>query len=303
MFFAIDENENRIHASNENAPANLYCPVCGEPVRHRKGKNRRWHFSHLPDSNCNYGEDKDYNHAWHIRMQEYFPIENRECKFVDRATGEIHIADVFIPESNIVLEFQHSKISEDEFLSRTIFHKKEGRRIVWLFDESKSTPNENHFGRFKKDIMSNSFTRASGPNPYSFNFEGNPYQNLYYKWLGNPRKCLDKISTLETCSDQIIICVYTGTEGDCFHRLQHIYSDGFDTFVTFSLHDIHMKLEMNVEEFFTSEYQWQKQAPYASAFESFYLTLNQLQSKMQQMNRQNVPSWRNNYYPKRGFRF
>ena len=299
MFFAIDKNENRIHASNENAPADLYCPVCGEPVRHRKGNNRRWHFSHLPDSNCNYGEDKDYNHAWHIRMQEYFPIENREYRFVDKATGEVHIADVFIPESNIVLEFQHSKISEDEFLSRTNFHKTEGRRIVWLFDESESTPNEDHFGRFKKVAMDKSFARASGPNPYSFNFEGNPYQNLYYKWLRNPRQCLDRISVLEEYFDQIIICVYTGVEGDCFHRLQHKYSDGFETFVTFSLHDIHMNWQMDVEEFFTSEYRWQQQSPYASTFESFYISVHQLQLKMQQ----NVPSWRRNYYPKRTFRF
>ena len=298
MFFAIDKNENRIHASNENAPADLYCPVCGEPVRHR-----RWHFSHLPDSNCNYGEDKDYNHAWHIRMQEYFPIENREYRFVDKATGEVHIADVFIPESNIVLEFQHSKISEDEFLSRTNFHKREGRRIVWLFDESESTPNEDHFGRFKKVAMDKSFARASGPNPYSFNFEGNPYQNLYYKWLRNPRQCLDRISVLEEYFDQIIICVYTGVEGDCFHRLQHKYSDGFETFVTFSLHDIHMNWQMDVEEFFTAEYRWQQQSPYADAFESFYLTVHQLQSKIQQTNQQNVPSWRRNYYPKRTFRF
>ena len=46
-------------------------------------------------------------------MQEYFPREACEMRFVDDETGEIHIADVFLEASNTVLEFQHSPISED----------------------------------------------------------------------------------------------------------------------------------------------------------------------------------------------
>ena len=61
-------------------------------------------------------------------MQEYFPREACEVRFVDDETGEIHIADAFLEGSNTVLEFQHSPISEQEFLSRTIFHLKNGRR-------------------------------------------------------------------------------------------------------------------------------------------------------------------------------
>ena len=188
MFFALDEQGNRVHASSRDTLVNLYCPACGEPVKHKKGKTRRWHFAHLPDSNCQYGKDKDYNHEWHIRMQEYFPLDTREYRFVDSDTKEVHIADVFLPDSNTVLEFQHSPISEEEFLSRTNFHKKEGRRIVWLFDESEKNPQPDHFGKFKLSNMETSFRAELGPNPYCCRFPQNPYADRYFLWLKNPRR-------------------------------------------------------------------------------------------------------------------
>ncbi len=65
--------------------------------------------------------------------------------------------------------------------------------------------------------------------------------------------------------DKVSICVYTGTEGDVFHRIinHHI---GFD-FVTFSLHDITIKNDVNEEEFFTPESQWKEEEPWKTILE------------------------------------
>ncbi|MBQ1343096.1 MAG: hypothetical protein IIY40_02915 [Firmicutes bacterium] len=269
MFFALDEQGNRVHASSKDTFVNLYCPVCGEPVKHRKGKNRRWHFAHLPDSNCLYGKDKDYNHEWHIRMQEYFPLDIREYRFVDSATKEVHIADVFLPDFNTVLEFQHSSISDEEFLSRTNFHLNEGRRMVWLFDESEKTPQPEHFGKFKRSYMGTTFPRELSPSPYYCNFVQNPYADRYFLWLRNPRKCLASLKDLEVLADRLVICVYTGLQGDCFHRLVHKKHEDDETTVTFSLHDIIMREGMDIEEFFTPEEYWQQQPPWMNRFAPF----------------------------------
>lgn len=276
MFFALDVFGNRVHASTSEIHSDLRCPLCGEPVRHRRGENRRWHFSHLPDSTCPLGKDKDYNHEWHIRMQEYFPLDCREYRFIDSDTGELHIADVFLPESNIILEFQHSPITEEEFYSRSNFHLKEHRRVVWLFDESETTPKPGHLGKFKESYMSSSITNAQGLNPYCWRFPQNPYADLYYKWLYNPRAFLANFPDFETVANELVICVYTGVEGECFHRLQYKTYDGNDMNVTFSLHNIAIDENLDCEEFFVPESHWQQQPDMMNRF----LFFNQIIASM-----------------------
>lgn len=114
MFVALDSQGNRMYANSGVRYAECYCPECNELVQHKIGKIRRPYFAHHPNSDCTFGNDKDYKSEWHIRMQEYFPDESREVRFVDEKTGEVHIADVFLQESNTVLEFQHSPIKEGQ---------------------------------------------------------------------------------------------------------------------------------------------------------------------------------------------
>ena len=154
MFVALDKNGNRIYADDEQRHVECFCPVCGETLTHKRGKHNRAHFAHKQKSNCFMNLNKDYMGEWHIRMQSFFPKEKREYRFHDNDTGETHIADVFDEETNTVIEFQHSQINEDEYLSRTNFHLKNGRRIVWIFDESSDQLKEGYLGKFKKDYFS-----------------------------------------------------------------------------------------------------------------------------------------------------
>ena len=249
MFFAVDSNGNRIYAGDTVRHTGCYCPVCGESVTHRIGKIRKPHFSHKQDTECFYGRDKDRLTEWHIRMQDYFPLETREIRFKDTETGEIHISDVFLSDSNTVLEFQHSPITEEEFYSRTIFHLKNGRRIAWIFDESLQNQKRGYFGRFKPDDCA---------------WEQFPYNDKCYKWLRKPRAFLEKIADFEKTFNVFSVCVYTGTEGDLFHRIiRELF--GFE-YVTFSLHNIEMKENIDIEEFFTPESYWQEQDPWKKIF-------------------------------------
>lgn len=249
MLVAVDKQGNRIYAnSSEKRFTDCYCPVCGEPVVHRLGKIRRAHFAHRQDTNCYFGRDKDNKSEWHIRMQNYFPKEAQEFIFVDEKTGEKHIADVFLKESNTILEFQHSPIEEREFWGRTLFHLKNKRRIVWLFDESVQNQKSQNFGRFKvEDSM----------------IFGWPYKS--FKWQRNPRQFLSKRPDIFRLSQLYSICIYSGIEGDVFHRI--VDADYQFNYVAFSLHSIQMSDNIDVEDFFKSESYWQNQDPWKKIFE------------------------------------
>ena len=249
MFVAYDQNDNRIYADEYDGKTPCYCPVCGEQLTFRKGTVNRAHFAHKVKTDCLWGADKDYKSEWHMRMQEYFPKEEREVRFVDPSSGEIHIADVFIEREKTVIEFQKSPIKESEFLSRTFFHLNSGRKIVWVFDESKGTP-DNDFGRFRADDL------------IGMDW---PYTNRCFRWMRQPRKFLNKGPVLEMI-DKYSVCVWTGTEGDLLHRIVH-QKYNFE-YVVFSLHDIKMNKEINVKDFFKSENEWAQEPPLKNKLES-----------------------------------
>lgn len=235
MFVALDATGNRVYADTADKGTACFCPVCNEALKLRRGSKKKPHFAHLPDSDCYYGKDQDYKTEWHQRMQGYFPREACEVRFKDEETGEIHIADVYLQESNTVLEFQHSPIAEEEFMSRTKFHLKNGRRIVWLFDESSQSENST-FGRFRYD-------------------EDICWKDIpFYQWMYKPRQFLDHDLDLKQLHSVYSVCVYTGTEGDVFHRIvgQH---DHFK-WVGFSENTIQMGPDINVEAFFTYDPYW-----------------------------------------------
>lgn len=234
MFVALDVDGNRVYASSVEKSVQCFCPVCSEELRLRKGSKNKPHFAHKQDTDCLHGKNPDYKSEWHIRMQEYFPREACEVRFVDKETGEIHIADVFLEASNTILEFQHSPISEEEFLSRTVFHIRNGRRIVWLFDESSSSK-KSTFGRFKYD-------------------EDCYWPDMQYKWLRNPRQFLANGPDLKKIYNFYSVCVFSGTEGDIFHRV--IAQEEKFGWVRFSTETIQMGPELDVEQFFKYDSYW-----------------------------------------------
>ncbi len=247
MFIAYDSEGNRVYAEDADRNIQCVCPECGERLRFRSGPDKKAHFAHLQNSECHYGEDKNYMSPWHLRMQGYFPRDNREVRFEE--PGERHIADVYLPGPNMVLEFQHSPINEEEFLSRTRFHISRGRRIVWLFDETPGKQKNGDLGRFRPDdltIIYGAFSEL--------------YNLKTYKWLYNHRHFLSRIPADIWQTNALSICVFTGAEGDMFHRI--IAQDMDFEYVVFSINDIVMSGRMDPEVFFKSEDYWMTQEPW-----------------------------------------
>ena len=269
MFLAIDDQKNIIEAKDAIKGVEYYCRGCGNKLTLKPGHVNRPHFAHT--AKCPYPpEDSDYMSEWHIRMQSYFPVECREYYFDE---GEKHRADVFIKEKNTVIEFQKSPISKEDFERRTLFHLNAGRKMVWIFDESKEEPKKHDRGKLRRDDL------------IALEY---PHTNLTYKWL-NHRKCLDtgfdlpSININENRSDYSI-CLFTGSDGtDVVHRIIHTDRDfGFE-YIAISLKQIIMHDGMDVDDFFRDEEYWIANSPYA---EKIYEYREERDKKREMMKRE-----------------
>ncbi|MGG7605038.1 competence protein CoiA [Massilia sp. BKSP1R2A-1] len=78
---------------------------------------------------------------WHLGWKELFDMSCREIALRDKATGELHRADILVGSGTsraTVLELQHSSINEDERNAREAFYRSEHRMfwLVHIHDES-----------------------------------------------------------------------------------------------------------------------------------------------------------------------
>ena len=128
MFVAINDAKERVFA-NKSLPkeGKYFCPVCGGQVRLRVGDTNAPHFAHITPCTDDFTSDMS---DWHREWQELFPMGNREV--VISHDGESHRADVRC--YGTVIEFQHSPISEAEFMRRNRFYTSAGLQVVWIFD-------------------------------------------------------------------------------------------------------------------------------------------------------------------------
>lgn len=131
MFIAVNEKGNRIHIEKANTNEQYFCPTCGEKLILRRGDIRIHHFAHSTKSICKDSWHYDMSY-WHQNWQSKFPIECQEV--VKELNGLKHRADVLIEEAKIVIEFQHSNLSFEEFNERNTFYKKLGYKVIWIFD-------------------------------------------------------------------------------------------------------------------------------------------------------------------------
>lgn len=102
------------------------CPICQAPMIAKCGNRLLHHWAHYKNENCDPWWENETE--WHRKWKELFPIECREVTHVDN-TGEIHRADIK-SKTNIIIELQHSAISDEERLARENFYN----NMIWIID-------------------------------------------------------------------------------------------------------------------------------------------------------------------------
>lgn len=102
------------------------CPICKSATIAKCGSRVVHHWAHTNLKDCDPWWENET--AWHREWKNRFSEECREIVYT-ASNGEIHRADVVTP-TGIVIEFQHSQMSDAERLSRESFY----RNLVWVID-------------------------------------------------------------------------------------------------------------------------------------------------------------------------
>lgn len=133
MFFGNDSFKNKVYIDDSSANVKYYCPICDSPLIRRMGEIKAHHFAHEKGRVCNDTWHYEEMCDWHILWQNRFPKEYREV--VKQHNNIKHRADVLIESNKLVIEFQHSKLSINEFRDRNSFYKSLGYKVIWIFDK------------------------------------------------------------------------------------------------------------------------------------------------------------------------
>lgn len=102
------------------------CPICGAKTIAKCGPRLKHHWAHYRIKDCDPWWENET--SWHREWKNKFPIECREVSHVAN-DGEIHRADIKT-SNGIVIEIQHSNMTDAERLSREEFYK----NLVWVVD-------------------------------------------------------------------------------------------------------------------------------------------------------------------------
>ena len=102
------------------------CPICNSPTVAKCGPRVIHHWAHTSHKDCDpwWENETDWHRAW----KNLFPEQCREISYT-APDGEIHRADV-VTQTGIVIEFQHSAMTDLERLARETFY----RNLIWIID-------------------------------------------------------------------------------------------------------------------------------------------------------------------------
>ena len=122
MRFAI-QNNSRVEATRG---ARGICPGCGDDLLAKCGERKIRHWAHKARVHCDPWWENETE--WHRKWKSNFPVEWQEVP-IRGQSGELHIADIKTP-NGLVMEFQHSSISETESAVREGFYGP----MIWVLD-------------------------------------------------------------------------------------------------------------------------------------------------------------------------
>lgn len=121
MYWAATPSGLRIPATPD---MEALCPLCGGVVTSKCGPIKLWHWAHTTSRDCDpWGSEES---VWHREWKALFPEDKQEVVLGN------HRADV--ATASTVIEFQHSHISEQDVLERTLFYRKHRRLVRWVVD-------------------------------------------------------------------------------------------------------------------------------------------------------------------------
>lgn len=126
---------------NTERKEDYFCPLCREKLIFRRGKKIQSHFSHTKTSKCQIStykrESKEHLITKKMLYDHFRKIGDVQLEYIIKMSGSLQIADVYLANLNIALEYQRSIITYSELEKRNLGYKRAGIKVVWLIDIKK----------------------------------------------------------------------------------------------------------------------------------------------------------------------
>lgn len=101
-----------------------FCPICQSQVRGYAGMAKINHWKHISKEDCDSWFEPETE--WHRTWKNAFPNDWQET--IIKKDGIKHIADIYNPTKELVIEFQNSPMSIDVLQKREAFYD----RMIWV---------------------------------------------------------------------------------------------------------------------------------------------------------------------------
>jgi hypothetical protein len=182
----------KVHISdfNKDIHSKILCQVCDGPLIPKRGSINMHHYAHKSNENCILNH-KDLKTPWHLLWQNIMKPEYIEC--IINKNSRTHIADIKT-DLNLVIEVQHSYLSEDEIIERESFYD----NMIWILDGTNSVK----FDKLKTEYFTMKCNKVlECNNGYSF------VKTSYRFWRN-----MKKIKYIDTGSNLLRILEYMGND-------------------------------------------------------------------------------------------
>ena len=117
-------NDNKISIEDFNLITettkknNIKCICCNSKLIAKLGKIKVHHFAHENKLECDSFRSTDSMTFWHQYWQSFVDTKYFEHVFIKN--NKKHIADIYNPNKNLIIEVQHSNITSDKIVSSPI---------------------------------------------------------------------------------------------------------------------------------------------------------------------------------------
>lgn len=117
------------------------CPCCRQPVIYKHGQYRIPHFSHKSKVDCiGFSENESQTHLkGKLMFKQQVEAMGHPVEIEATMMSIEQRADVFLPDDQLVLEYQCSPISFSEIARRTRNYRSLGYDVIWILGDRRRT--------------------------------------------------------------------------------------------------------------------------------------------------------------------
>lgn len=136
MYAAIDKH-GKLHYAQELSISNKelwFCPKCHQRVELFASRRGKRYFKHVAKQTSHKGESSTHQYLKEILTESFNKIN--EYAISEQAFASVdRIADIYLPERQIIIEIQHTPISSKILRERTIAYQEMNFQTIWLMTD------------------------------------------------------------------------------------------------------------------------------------------------------------------------